>query len=171
MAGARPEIWSYGLRNPWRFSFDRSTGDLYIADVGEQRWEEINVANTAAASGRGANYGWSRMEGTDCVSSAECDRSGITLPLVQYDHDDGCSITGGYVYRGNQIPTLQGHYLYSDFCEGWVRSFRVEGGAALDHREWPALDPGRHVTSLGEDSEGELYVLTQEGIVFKIVPG
>ncbi len=169
--GARPEIWSYGLRNPWRFSFDRSTGDLYIADVGEQRWEEINVSSAAAAAGRGANYGWSTMEGTDCVNSSACDRTGLTLPLVQYDHADGCSITGGYVYRGSQIPSLQGHYLYSDFCEGWVRSFRVEGGAALDHRDWPALSPGRHVTSFGEDSEGELYILTQEGFVFKIVPG
>ncbi len=169
-AGARPEIWSYGLRNPWRFSFDRSTGDLYIADVGERRWEEINVSGAAAAAGRGANYGWSRMEGTDCVNSAGCDQSGLTGPLVQYDHDDGCSITGGYVYRGSQIPSLQGHYLYSDFCEGWVRSFRVEGGTALDQREWPALRPGRRVTSFGEDSDGELYVLTQEGGVFKIVP-
>ena len=168
--GARPEIWSYGLRNPWRFSFDRSTGDLYIADVGEQRWEEINVSTAADGAGWGLNYGWSLMEGTDCIRAASCDRPGLTLPVLQYSHDEGCSITGGYVYRGNQIPALQGHYLYADFCQGWVRSFRLEGGTAVDRREWPTLSPGGHITSFGEDSQGELYLMTEEGGVFKIVP-
>jgi hypothetical protein len=166
--GVRPEVWSYGLRNPWRFSFDRSTGDLYIADVGEKHWEEVNVS-VAAEAGRGLNYGWSLMEGTDCMNAATCDRTGLTLPLVQYDHEDGCSITGGYVYRGSEIPALQGHYLYADFCQGWVRSFRLEGGAAVESREWPTLRPGRQVTSFGEDSGGELYLVTAEGTVFKIV--
>ena len=170
MAGARPEVWSYGLRNPWRFSVDRSTGDLYIADVGELRWEEINVSTAAEGAGRGVNYGWSTMEGTDCVNPSGCDQTGLALPLVQYDHGDGCSVTGGYVYRGNQIPSLQGHYLYADFCAGWVRSLRVEGGEAVDQREWPTLSPGRQITSFGEDAEGELYLMTGEGGVFKIVP-
>jgi glucose/arabinose dehydrogenase len=168
--GARPEIWSYGLRNPWRFSFDRSTGDLYIADVGELRWEEINVSLAADGAGRGLNYGWSLMEGTACGSAVSCDRTGLTVPLLQYSHDEGCSITGGYVYRGSRIPSLQGHYLYSDFCQGWVRSFRLEGGTAVDQREWPVLSPGRHITSFGEDSQGELYLMRGDGGVFKIVP-
>jgi glucose/arabinose dehydrogenase len=167
--GARPEIWNYGFRNPWRFSFDRGTGDVYIADVGEKRWEEVNVSTAAEGAGRGLNYGWSRMEGTDCMNASTCDTAGITLPLVQYDHDAGCSITGGYVYRGDQIPSLQGHYFYADFCEGWVRSFRLQDGAAVEAREWPPLRPGRQVTSFGEDSRGELYLLTGEGSVFKIV--
>ena len=167
--GARPEIWSYGLRNPWRFSFDRSTGDLYISDVGELRWEEINIASAAEGAGRGLNYGWSLMEGTDCMNAGSCNRTGLTLPVLQYGHDEGCSITGGYVYRGSQIPALQGHYLYSDFCGGWVRSFRLVGGAAVESREWPSLRPGRHVTSFGEDAQGELYLLTEDGNVFKFV--
>lgn len=169
-AGARPEVWSYGLRNPWRFSFDRATGDLYIADVGEQRWEEVNVSAASAGAGRGANYGWSRMEGPDCMQGEGCDRTGLVLPLLEYDHLSGCSITGGYVYRGSRIPALQGHYLYADFCLGWVRSFRLEGGAAVENREWPTLRPGGAVTSFGEDTQGELYLLTAEGQAFKIVP-
>lgn len=167
--GARPEIWSYGLRNPWRFTFDRSTGDLLIADVGEKRWEEINVSTAAQGAGRGLNYGWSQMEGTECMKEVNCDRTNLMLPLVQYHHDEGCSITGGLVYRGNRIPGLRGHYFYADFCEGWVRSFRWEGGAAIESREWPSLRPGRQVTSFGEDSEGELYLMTEDGNVFKIV--
>ena len=168
-AGARPEIWSYGLRNPWRFSFDRLTGDLYIADVGEQRWEEVNVSAASEGAGRGANYGWSTVEGTDCMHEEGCDQAGLVPPVHKYDHDSGCSITGGYVYRGNGVPALQGQYVYADFCEGWVRSFRFEGGSAVDDREWPALRPGRGITSVGEDAQGELYLLTEDGRVLKIV--
>ena len=167
-AGARPEIWSYGLRNPWRFSFDPANGDLYIADVGEKRWEEVNVSRAAAGSGRGVNYGWSVMEGTACVSPG-CDQSGLTLPLVQYDHSQGCSITGGYVYRGEALPALQGHYLYGDFCQAWVRSF-VAGEDDPEPVEWPALSPGDNITSFGEDAAGELYILTSGGGLYKIVP-
>lgn len=167
-AGARPEIWSYGFRNPWRFSFDRGTGDLFIGDVGEQRWEEIDRAPAADGAGRGVNYGWSRMEGDQCVVEG-CDQSGITLPLVQYDHTEGCAITGGYVYRGLAIPALQGQYFYADFCEGWVKSIRAAGdpGPPVD---WPALSPGDNITSFGEDAAGELYIVTGGGGVFKIVP-
>jgi glucose/arabinose dehydrogenase len=166
--GARPEIWSYGLRNPWRFSFDRGTGDLYIADVGERMWEEVNRARTGEGAGRGANYGWSRMEGSRCLVEG-CDQNGLTLPVVQYDHADGCAVTGGYVYRGSTIPQLQGQYLYADFCKGWVRSFPAAGdpGQPVD---WPALSPGDNITSFGEDAAGELYILTAGGGVFKIVP-
>jgi hypothetical protein len=107
------------------------------------------------------------MEGPDCVVDG-CDRSGLALPLVQYDHDEGCSVTGGYVYRGAALPELQGHYLYADFCQGWVRSLDTDG-ASVEPVEWPALSPGDNITSFGEDAAGELYVLTAGGGVFKIV--
>lgn len=167
-AGARGETWSYGLRNPWRFSFDRGNGDLYIADVGESRWEEVNRATVAEGAGRGVNYGWSRMEGDQCLVDG-CDQSGIALPLVQYDHTTGCAVTGGYVYRGAAIPALQGQYLYGDFCGGWVRSFPAEGGPGQSV-DRPALSLGDNITSFGEDAAGELYILTSGGGVFKIVP-
>ena len=166
---AHPEIWSYGLRNPWRFSFDRANGDLYLADVGESQWEEVNYGGAADGAGKGINYGWSRMEGRHC-SQEGCDQTGITLPVLEYGHNDGCSITGGYVYRGTALPALQGKYFYSDLCLGWVHSFRMEGGAAVEETDWPALQPGGLVTSLGEDAAGELYILTRQGGVYKIVP-
>lgn len=169
-AGARPEIWSYGLRNPWRFSFDRGTGDIYVADVGELRWEEVNYSAAAAGAGRGLNYGWSRMEGAHCYAGTSCDQSGLTPPIFEYSHAAGCTIIGGYVYRGTAIPALQGHYLYADLCEGWVRSIRIEGGAVVEEADWPDLRPGGFVTSFGEDAAGELYVMTEQGGLFKIVP-
>jgi glucose/arabinose dehydrogenase len=164
-----PEVWSYGLRNPWRFSFDRSTGDLYVADVGEGLWEEINVSTAADGSGKGVNYGWNIMEGSHCFRESGCDQTGLTLPVFEYSHDEGCSITGGYVYRGTAIPALQGHYFYADYCQGWVRSLRY-AGAVTDQTEWPSLTPGGPVLSFGEDAAGELYVLDQEGRVSKVVP-
>ena len=167
---ARPEVWSYGLRNPWRFSFDRATGDLYIGDVGESRWEEVNHASAADGAGRGVNYGWSRMEGRHCFGGEPCDQAGLTLPVLEYEHSNGCSVIGGYVYRGAAIPALQGSYFYADYCLGWVRSFRMEGGMAVEETDWPALRPGGRVTSFGEDAAGELYLLTEQGGVFKIVP-
>jgi glucose/arabinose dehydrogenase len=167
---ARAEIWSYGLRNPWRFSFDRANGDLYIADVGESQREEVDVSTQADGGGRAANYGWSVMEGSRCFRGPGCDQTGLTLPVLEYSHQEGCSITGGYVYRGSVIPSLQGHYLYADLCGGWVRSFRNAGGAATDQASWPSLSPGGPILSFGEDSAGELYVLQAGGGVFKIVP-
>jgi glucose/arabinose dehydrogenase len=169
-ADARPEVWSYGLRNPWRFSFDRATGDLYIADVGQDRFEEIDVAPAAEGSGKGANYGWNLMEGAHCLSGGQCDQTGLTLPTLEYNHSQGCSVTGGYVYRGAAMPMLQGVYFYGDFCRGWVRSFRFAGGVAMEETEWPTLRPGGLITSLGEDAAGELYVLNAGGSVFKVVP-
>jgi hypothetical protein len=167
---ARPEVWSYGLRNPWRFSFDRATGDLYIADVGQSQREEINVSTLAEGAGRGMNFGWSIMEGSLCFRGTGCDTNGLTLPAFEYSHAEGCSVTGGYVYRGSAIPALQGHYFYADFCQGWVRSFRYADGVVNDLTSWPALSPGGLVTSFGEDAAGELYVLEAGGRVFKIVP-
>lgn len=170
LEGARPEVWSWGLRNPWRFSFDRGTGDLYIADVGQSRWEEIDVARAAEGAGRGLNFGWQRMEGRHCTAGVSCDREGLTLPVLEYGHGEGCSVTGGYVYRGSAIPALRGHYFYADYCAGWVRSFRLEGGEAVDQAGWPTLRPGGAIPSFGEDAAGELYLLTADGRVLRIVP-
>ena len=167
---ARPEIWSYGLRNPWRFSFDRATGDLYIGDVGQNQWEEVDVSPAAEGGGRGVNFGWNIMEGLHCYASASCEQSGLALPVLEYSHDDGCSVTGGYVYRGAAIPALQGFYFYADYCGGWVRSFRYQGGQATEPFNWPSLAPGGSVTSFGEDAAGELYVASSDGGVFRIVP-
>ena len=169
-SNVRPEVWSYGLRNPWRFSFDRATGDLYIGDVGQSQREEIDVATAAEGAGSGVNYGWSVMEGNLCFRGPGCDQSGLALPVLEYNHSEGCSVTGGYVYRGAAIPALQGHYFYADLCQGWVRSFRYAGGVVTDETEWPTLSPGGQIVSFGEDSAGELYVLQAEGGVFRIVP-
>ncbi len=162
-----PAIWNWGLRNPWRFSFDRGTGDLYIGDVGQGNREEIDVA--PASSTGGENYGWNIMEGMVCYT-AGCSSAGTVLPVLDYTHGIGCSVTGGYVYRGSAIPALVGHYLYADYCGGWVRSFRYSGGQALDQTDQPALSPGQSITSFGEDATGELYVVTHGGTVYRIVP-
>lgn len=166
-AGARGEIWAFGLRNPWRFSFDRETGELFIADVGQNEIEEVNAR---PGDEGGVNYGWNVMEGSECFRDDDCDRTGLALPVVEYDHGDGCSVTGGFVYRGDALPELQGHYFFSDFCSGFVRSFRMAGGAAIEERNWPELEPGGSVPSFGEDSGGELYILTREGSVHRIAP-
>lgn len=171
-AGARGEIWAYGLRNPWRFSFDGPTGDLYIADVGQNAREEIDVAPGTTGSGRGLNFGWNRMEGTRCYNpSSGCDTGGLTMPVLDYGHSEGCSVTGGFVYRGTALPALVGHYFYGEYCGGWVRSFRYSGGTVQDTREWSSLaPPGGGITSFGEDSAGELYITTAGGGVYRIVP-
>jgi len=169
-SGIRPEIWSYGLRNPWRFSFDRSTGDLYVGDVGQNAREEIDVATDAAQFGRGRNYGWSIMEGMACFSGSSCDRNGLTLPVLDYGHAEGCSVTGGYVYRGTALGGFAGHYFYGDYCEGWVRSFRLSGPGVTEQLEWPSLRPGGQILSFGEDARGELYILSGSGQVFRIDP-
>jgi glucose/arabinose dehydrogenase len=168
-AGA-DEIWSIGLRNPWRYSFDRQTGDLYIADVGQNAWEEVN-ASASPNAGRGINYGWRIMEGMHCFNPAfGCDMTGLTLPVVEYDHPTGCSVTGGYVYRGAAIPALQGTYFYGDFCGGFVRSFRLGvGGSATEEFDWMTLRPGGNITSFGEDEAGDLYIMTSGGGLFRIV--
>jgi glucose/arabinose dehydrogenase len=167
----RPEVWSYGLRNPWRFSFDRANGDLYIADVGQDVLEEIDVAPAAAGGGKGVNYGWSIMEGGQCLGGGQCDQTGLTPPTGQYSHTEGCSVIGGYVYRGSALPALQGVYFFGDFCQRWVRSFRYTGGTATELTEWPALRTTGSLTSFGEDAAGELYVLESSGRVSKIVAG
>ena len=171
VGGGAPEVWSFGLRNPWRFSFDRQTGDLYIGDVGEDAREEIDVA-VGPNAGRQANYGWRLMEGTLCFNpSSNCNAGGLTLPVLDYAHLNGaCAVTGGYVYRGSATPDLQGTYFYADFCAGFVKSFRYQNGQPTEQKEWPQLSPpGDFVTSFGEDADGELYVMTQGGGLFKFI--
>jgi hypothetical protein len=168
-AGVREEIWSAGLRNPWRYSFDRFTGDLYVADVGQGAREEVNVSG-APQAGRGINYGWKITEGTICLPGTSCSMNGMTLPVVEYDHGgSACSITGGYAYRGAGISSIpQGTYFYADFCAGFVRSFRLVAGVVTEHTNWPAL-AGGNITSFGEDRTGELYIMTSAGGLFRII--
>ena len=164
-SGARPEIWATGMRNPWRFAFDRPTGLLYIADVGQNAQEEINVEPATAA---GLNYGWNTMEGDRCYRSEGCSREGLTMPKLTFGHGGGaCSVTGGFVYRGRRAPSIVGHYFYSDYCAGWIRSFRMQNGTATDRREWKTPDLG-HVVSFGEYAAGDLYILTESGKIFRI---
>ena len=162
-AGRRGEIWITGVRNPWRFSFDAASGLLYVADVGQNAWEEVDVVQ---ASRGGLNFGWNLMEGMHCYNASSCSQQGLTLPVLEYGHGDGCSITGGYVYRGSAIPALRGHYFYSDYCNGWLRSFRWDGAQATDQRQWQVGDIG-NVTSFGEDSAHELYITTAAGRILR----
>ena len=163
-AGYRPEIWALGLRNPWRFSIDVASGAVFIADVGQGGWEEVNAAPWNAA---GLNYGWRLMEGSSCYIPRPCDPTGLTLPVVAYDHTQGCSIIGGYVYRGARIPELVGHYVYADHCRQWIRSFRLENGVAVDHREWTMGDVGNFM-SFGVGGDGELYFTTSKLHLYRV---
>jgi glucose/arabinose dehydrogenase len=164
---ARSEVWATGLRNPWRYSFDSETGDLYIADVGQGEWEEISVAR--AGSTGGENYGWPITEGSHCYGTDSCTTDGLVQPVIEYDHSGGnCAITGGYVYRGSASPGLWGAYLYADYCSGNFWGLRLaEGGAEprLFFQRDRAL-----FSSFGQDEHGELYILSIEaGAVFHIV--
>jgi glucose/arabinose dehydrogenase len=163
----RHELWNYGLRNPWRFSFDRATGDLYIADVGDGTREEVDVLSHLSTGGE--NLGWRIMEGTECYGGGACDMTGLTLPVLDYDHSEGCSIIGGYVYRGAAIPALRGTYFYADFCSAWIRSFRWSGNLVTDKQEYPLLDASEFPNSFGEDADGELYITSEAGNLYKIV--
>jgi glucose/arabinose dehydrogenase len=167
-AGALPEIWAYGLRNPYRFSFDRATGDLYLGDVGQGSREEVDVG--LAGRHGGENYGWNVMEGTACYRPASgCERAGLTLPVHEYGHDQGCSITGGVVYRGCRMPALAGAYFFGDYCRGFVRSLRHADGAVSDLREWPLRGIG-NVVAIGADADGELYVVDYDGELYRLEP-
>ncbi len=159
---ARPEIWAYGLRNPWRFSFDRLSGALWLADVGQNAWEEINTIT------RGGNFGWNRMEGRQCYPSDEtrCNQEGLIVPIVQYSHAEGCSITGGYVYRGSRVPNLIGAYLYGDFCSGRIWGLRYdEFRGVTEHVQ--LADTALALSSFGEDEAGEVYVLDYDGGIYR----
>jgi glucose/arabinose dehydrogenase len=163
-ANRRPELWAKGLRNPWRFAFDPPTGLLFIADVGQAQREEVN--SVPAIQG-GLNYGWNVMEGFSCFNAATCNQAGLQLPILDYSHSGACSVTGGYVYRGTAMPAVRGHYFYSDFCGGWVRSLRVQNGVAVDQKDWGVALSS--VTSFGQDAGGELYI-TAGNSIYKLVP-
>jgi glucose/arabinose dehydrogenase len=169
--GAFPAVWAYGLRNPWRISFDRATGDLFIGDVGQSALEEVDVGLFSRRGGE--NYGWNIMEGTRCFDPPSgCATAGLTLPVAEYSHGDGCSVTGGYVYRGCRMPGYHGTYFYGDYCTALIRSFRLENGRAADQRDWtPSLSRDVNaISSFGVDGEGEIYIVDHFGEVFRIVP-
>jgi hypothetical protein len=171
-SGGQSPVWLYGARNPWRFTFDRSTGDLWVADVGQGEWEEVDLlpATDGRNAGRAANLGWSEMEGTHPFEGGENPPDAV-LPIYEYGHaDGGCSITGGYRYRGTAVPDLVGVYLFADFCRDTVEGLQLDdAGAVVGHRAWAlAAD---QVQSFGEDADGELYVLQAGGQVSRIVAG
>ena len=165
-AGARGEIWAYGLRNPWRFTFDRTTGDLWIADVGQDAWEEIDLQ--PATSTGGENYGWRRMEGKHCFNpSTNCQDPNFVMPVLEYSHAGGaCSVTGGYRYRGARYPHMQGIYFYGDYCTGtiWDATEQSDGS-------WSSLvllSTRMAISSFGQDANGELYVVDLNGGVYQV---
>lgn len=168
--GGAPEIWAYGLRNPWRFWIDPPSGLIYIADVGQNAYEEVDVVPLRPV---GYDFGWPIVEGLHCYRpSRDCSTDGLTPPVLEVAHGDGgaCSITGGVVYRGPAIPELTGTYFYSDYCGGWLRSFRWTQGEVAESRDWTSQvgKPGA-VTSFGVDGAGEMYVLTSDGL-YRVVP-
>jgi glucose/arabinose dehydrogenase len=166
-AAARPEVWAYGLRNPWRFSFDRATGDLYIGDVGQNAWEWVNFQPAGARGGQ--NYGWNVVEGSHCYPpGTRCDPSQFVRPVAEYDHSLGCSVTGGYVYRGPSFPSLQGVYFFGDYCSG-----RIWGLAHAEAGQWrqqELLKSSVRISSFGEDEAGEVYLLgLSDGTLYRLV--
>jgi glucose/arabinose dehydrogenase len=164
--GARPETYAYGLRNPWRFSFDPVTGALAIGDVGQNEFEEVDLV--ASGQGRGANFGWSAFEGESRYNHDQNAPNAVP-PVLVYRHDGGCSITGGYVVRDRGLPSLYGRYLYGDFCAGDLRSFTARPGRpAIDDRPLGLQVPS--LSSFGEDEAGHLYATSLEGSVYRLVP-
>ncbi|MPZ22651.1 MAG: glucose dehydrogenase [Dehalococcoidia bacterium] len=159
-SGFRQEIWAWGFRNPWRMSFDRQTGALWLGDVGQARWEEVNVIR------RGRNYGWRVMEGPDCFNPPNCGQGRFVKPVAYYGHDLGCSISGGYVYRGSRLLRLRSWYLYGDFCTG-----RIWGTWTSDGTTRLLLDSAASITSFGQKPAGELLVVDYGGTIYQIVRG
>ena len=173
LEGEKTTILASGMRNPWRYALDRKTNDLYIADVGQNKWEEVDVIPLDQLAGK--NFGWNVMEGNHCFKAATCDSSKFVPAVAEYDHDAGCSITGGVVYRGSAIPSLAGTYFYSDYCTAFLRSFRwTQDAGAKDHWDWTAaLNPKSRlaqISSFGEDEDGEIYVIGLTGTIWKFVP-
>ncbi|MFO0628595.1 MAG: PQQ-dependent sugar dehydrogenase [Polyangiales bacterium] len=162
MGGGRPEIWAWGLRNPWRFSFDTATGELWAGDVGQNRLEEVDLIR------RAGNYGWNTMEGTRCLSGSTCNQAGLVLPVVEYGRSDGASITGGYVYRGRAIPSLVGSFIYGDFVSGRLWAVSYDSNGAASGRLLAST--GRNISSFAQDADGEVYVVSYDGRVDQITP-
>ncbi|MBN2624443.1 MAG: PQQ-dependent sugar dehydrogenase [Acidimicrobiales bacterium] len=168
--GGAPEVWLYGVRNPWRFSFDADTGDLWIADVGQNAFEEVDLLPAADGAGRGANLGWNEMEGAHPYEGGSNPPDGV-LPVFEYDRSrGGCSVTGGYVYRGAAIPELTGAYLFTDYCAGQLRGLRAADGEVTEEHTFESAE-GSELVSFGQDAEGELYVLSLDGAISRIEAG
>lgn len=167
--GGAGEVWAFGLRNPWRFAIDVDGGLMYIADVGQDSFEEINTVSLDG--GGGINFGWPDTEGSRCFLLSDCDPADYTLPSFEYGHDAGCSVTGGVVYRGVAIPELVGHYFYADWCTQWVRSFRLSAGAVTDEADWSdQLFESGQVQAFGVDTNGEMFLGNFSGDLFRVVP-
>jgi glucose/arabinose dehydrogenase len=163
----RDEVWLWGMRNPWRASFDRATGDLWIGDVGQNAWEEVDVARAGVG---GLNFGWNRMEGNHCYPAAtKCSKVGLTPPVSEYGHDLGCTVVGGYVYRGTKYPALAGVYLFADYCSG--RIFALDPSTDELRAPVEVGNAGSNVSSFGEDAAGELYITQLNGEVSRIAAG
>jgi len=163
----KPEIWALGLRQPWRYSFDRQTGDLYIGDIGQDNWQEIDFVPAPPGDNGGLNFGWNIMEGNHCFKPPKnCRQAGLTTPIVEYDRQSGCAVIGGYVYRGQAIPELQGAYIFGDHCQGTIWAARWKSGWKTDL----LLNSKLQISSFGEDGAGELYVVDYQGGVYKLVP-
>jgi glucose/arabinose dehydrogenase len=164
-SGWRPEIWALGLRNPWRFSFDRANGDLWIGDVGQSAWEEVDHVKRGLG---GVNFGWNRYEGRhDFATDTPLAGGKLRMPVAEYSHSDGCSITGGYVYRGPRISGLSGRYVYADYCSGKMWTLGTSGGAPQDVSSVVSDAGVRSITSFGEDGSGILYVCSAEGTLYR----
>ncbi|WP_455365304.1 PQQ-dependent sugar dehydrogenase [Kaarinaea lacus] len=157
----KPEIYAWGLRNPWRWSFDRETGKLWVADVGQDNWEEVNIIH------KPGNYGWNGKEGKHCYKAARCENPAFIDPVIEYDHDAGCSVTGGYVYRGSEISALSGIYLYSDFCAGTLWGARDAGNGVYESFQLAASN--LNIASFAQANNGEIYLLHIRGEIYKIV--
>jgi len=179
---ARPvaELVHLGVRNPWRFWFDKPTGDLYIGDVGQNLWENVYVVSGEDHTEH--NFGWNVVEGNHCFQADDCDRTGFTPPVADYGHDQGCSVTGGVTYRGKALPMLDGRYFYADYCTGLLRSFKwtrdpsspTAPGWIRDHWDWkPAIDHDgvlAKISSFGVDADGEVYIVLLTGAILELAP-
>lgn len=159
--GYREEVYAYGMRNPWRFSFDSDDGRLFVADVGQNQYEEINLVES------GGNYGWNIMEGAHCYNSDSCDQSGLILPIWEYDHSEGQSITGGYVYRGSSLSGLVGQYIYGDFSSGKIWALDISDTNNPSDNE--LLDTNLNISSFGTDANNELYICSFDGNIYQLV--
>lgn len=165
--GGAPEIFLYGVRNPWRIAFDSATDDLWVADVGQSNWEEVTILPAASGAGLGANLGWNEVEGTHRFEGPA--PAGATPPVFEYEHDEGCSITGGFVYRGSAIPALDGAYLFADLCRSTIRALRADGDRLVEERTFD-VDVGTPI-SFGIEPSGEIVVLSQTGEIYRIEAG
>jgi glucose/arabinose dehydrogenase len=165
-ADARPEIWAYGLRNPWRFSFDRETGDLWIADVGQGEHEEVNMIGPVEA---GANFGWNVVEGPACYAVSNCNPDDFVAPVFSYTHSEGgCSVTGGYVYRGEEFADLYGVYVLADYCSGLIWAGGLDASGDLVFSD--PVETGMNISSFGEDMDGTVYLTDLNGGLYELVP-